>query len=1508
MSNELLLDKALVERLPLPLAQIYRRAHNAWDVRLRHDNACYLWEAALKLLGSAAIAAYAEQGGHDPQLEQGLQNLARPALGHWRGFVRELVPALARAGDPGFRAVDEFLGDRPLDNLPRAAALDAELRGILEDKGTPRPTVRPGDLFDRLVTYRNKFVGHGAPAALPSRFYEPVGRALLAGLAEVLGRLDVLAGRRLLYVAEVREVAGVWLIQRYELHGETPQRLPALEVSRAGGTAAGMPSGDRVYLLGPGEQLRPLHPLLLFDAESYEVLFLNARRGKKRLEYLGYTSGRTADPPEPDRVPQELLGRVLGLNVGADQVERWADRSRSEEGDAPARASASPRTLGEFELLSELGRGGMGVVYRAWQPSLGRQVALKKLSHAGDPRAEARFAREIRALGRVEHPNLVKVFTSGSDGEQWFYAMELLEGTTLAAVCERLQAGAAAAALDWPTWQATVSTVCEESRRQEKSFGDAGAGPPPRPVPAARGPAADGGEPAPPRDYLRHMAELVRQVATAAHALHAAGVIHRDVKPGNIMVPADGGEAVLMDLGLARLTDDAQGRLTRTSSFVGTLRYASPEQVLGVGALDGRADVYSLGATLWELLTLRPMFGATDRTPASELMQRVQYEEPEPARRHNPAVPRDLDAVVLKCLEKDPAKRYATAQELADDLRRFLGGEPVRARPVGRAERSWRWCRRHPARVGAAVFGVLAALASAGLLLGSLFAVQQDRAAQALRVEKEKTEVALAEAERQRGLAEAYRARADRLSALLLCHDGAARCEDGDAGRGMLRMAQGLATCPDSAPDLRRAIRTALSSYALRLHTLEAVFPLPTVQILVAFSPDGKTLLFGGDQIARRLDVASGRPLGRDQTHDRPVSGGGFSPDGKLFVTSTMGGTVRVADAATGDDVGAAINVEATVKSVTFSPDGKSLLVAAQFGATTLRCYDLATRRPAGPAFQCKDNVYTAAYSPDGRYVVTAALERNATVWDATTGQRVGEPMPHPAVVFTAGFSPDGKTLVTGCLDGRARLWDVESGKEIPSALRPHRGPVRSAAFSRDGRTVLTGSQDGTVRLSDLETGRPIGQLLAHPSELRHAQFSPDETHIVTAGFEGTARLWRLAREESLARVLPHAGAVAELAVSPDGKRILTGCQDSSDRRGESRLWDLETATLLGPPMGQEGQVMAVAFSPDGELILTGGNDGHARLWRAADRSAVGLPWAYGNVVAAVAFSPDGKLAAIGGRGSEVQLRELPDGKPVSRWQAYEREGVWAWSLAFTPDGRALVSGGGRGGRLWGLPGAGMVGQEMRHETEARQVVLSPDGETVLTCSHDKTARLWSARDGRPLSPPLVHKGEVSAGAFRPDGKVVATASADGTARLWEVPTGRGLVPPMQHDSWVRCVAFRPDGEALATGCDDGTARLWNADDGATLGAVLRHRDRVNQVAFGRDGRTVVTASSDRTARLWTPPPPVEGEPRRVTLWVQVLTGMELDDEGTVRVLPAAEWQERRRQLEGLGGPPTLGR
>lgn len=710
MNAEQPIDEDLIRRLPLPLAQLYRRAHNAKMPLERHLTAYYLWEASLKLLGSVAVIEYVELSLTDPQVVERLANLARPSVGHWWEFVRLLVPALGEAGVAGFPQLRDLVLGRTRDDLPRAASLDSALRETLDGDVAARSTVRLSDLFERLVRYRNRELGHGASGQQTGDFYARMSRLLLAGSAELLGRLDVLAGRRLVYVEDVtRQPSGHWRIERFDLCGEIGRRLEPLEMPAT--DVARLPCPQRVCLvsanqgnaLGSEGRALELHPLMLYDTEVDEALFLNARRGRQRTEYLSYSSGRLLQRPVEAPEPRALLSRALDLPSASETGTReLAALPTSAPEPSPPEVSPGARFIGEFELLSKLGQGGMGVVYRAWQPSLGRQVALKALMRSSDPKAETRFAREIRALGRVDHPHLVKIFTSGTADEQLYYAMELVEGATLSALGDQLQARTAtAAALNLETWHEVLQSTCAESRKSEKRLNASESGPTSVPAPPAAAPPVPGAQAS--RSHIERVAELMCQVADAAHALHEAGVIHRDIKPGNIIVTPDGTHAVLMDLGLAQLADEGDGRLTRTRQFVGTLRYASPEQVHSATHLDRRSDIYSLGVTLWELLALRPMYAATDQTPTFEVEQRIMFGAVDGVRKYNRRVPRDLEAIVMKCLEREPSSRYATARELADDLRRYRDGAPVRARPIGMLRRGLRSFRRRPARAAGVV-------------------------------------------------------------------------------------------------------------------------------------------------------------------------------------------------------------------------------------------------------------------------------------------------------------------------------------------------------------------------------------------------------------------------------------------------------------------------------------------------------------------------------------------------------------------------------------------------------------------------------------------------------------------------------------------------------------------------------------------------------------------------------------------------------------------------------------
>lgn len=734
MENLIVFDEELCKRLPLPLAQLYRRAHTAKTNLEQHHVAYYLWEAALELLAGVVLVEYSSVSQPCDEHADLLKRLARPQTVDWCRILRVLLPIAARH-DADLHRTSQILSCSIEGELPCSAGLDAALREASQSDQPAKPSETLLDLFERLGEYRGSVFSADLFASHPADFYERMGRALLASIGEWLPRIDVLAGQQLIFISDVTaQGTGRWFVQRYVLTGDIAHRARPLEVS---GSAQGLPRSGSVYLDGALHahnmsdtgcltNLRSLHPLVLFDVGLDQVFFLNSRAGGETTEYLCYTTGQVLNPKPLELDLHEFLGCLLRKTVDANSVAVWSKQIQNETPQTFTRPAAqhSEHTIGEFEIITRMGQGGMGVVYRAWQPSLGRQVAVKSLLRTGDPKAQARFAREIHALARVEHPHLIKIFSSGTDGDHWYYAMELIDGVDLGRVTERLQGKVRnTTALDYTQWIDELTIAVREARLGETPIDDKfnlsqllEHLPGDNLTPTAKEN----------QSYVEHVVRLMLQVANATHALHKAGVVHRDIKPGNIMLTANGQNAVLMDLGLAQMADDGQGKVTKTQQFIGTLRYASPEQVLSASSVDHRSDIYSLGASLWELLTLQPLFGLQDESTALDLMQHIQYADPEPIRSYNNAVPKDLEAIVIKCLEKSRERRYQSAGELADELTRFLNGEPVQARPLGKLARTVRHIQRHPIASGFVVTCVSTVVAMIVLAI-NLWALRTER-------------------------------------------------------------------------------------------------------------------------------------------------------------------------------------------------------------------------------------------------------------------------------------------------------------------------------------------------------------------------------------------------------------------------------------------------------------------------------------------------------------------------------------------------------------------------------------------------------------------------------------------------------------------------------------------------------------------------------------------------------------------------------------------------------------
>jgi WD40 repeat protein/serine/threonine protein kinase/tetratricopeptide (TPR) repeat protein len=1171
-----------------------------------------------------------------------------------------------------------------------------------------------------------------------------------------------------------------------------------------------------------------------------------------------------------ERYP-DLAGEIRDLFPALLMVEDLGASPGGTTGSVVAAASfvveTRPQRLGDYRILREIGRGGMGVVYEAEQESLGRRVALKVLAAGAlsDPQKVRRFEREARAAARLHHTNIVPVFGVGHHDGQHYYVMQFIAGLGLDRVLEdlrRLRKAKDSSTHDpdnqacSPPAQGRSGLTAAEVSRSLLAGQFAASGPIPvgetitDPVAAPEDGSRGESSSVPPsasselsalsdsdRRYYRSIARIGIHVAEALEYANRQGILHRDIKPSNLLL--DNRHNVwVADFGLAK-TAEADD-LTHTGDILGTIRYMAPERFQG--KCDARSDVNSLGLTLYELVAFQPAFEAADRHP---LIERVLQEEPVRLRKLAPGVPRDLETIIAKASAREPSDRYATAAALAEDLKRFVEDRPIAARWVSPAERFRRWCRRNPWL--AAATGVAAAALLAVAALSLLYAKRQARHADEMAGANEEIRTALAGSKRR--------------VAILDFERGQAAFEKGHVGEGMLWTVESLRMATESgAEDWTRVALANLAAWRPHLVELKGLLSHGDQVRSVAFSRDGKTILTGSfDQTARLWDAETGRPIGEPLVNPERVFCAAFSPDGKTILAGCGDGTARLWDAATG------------------RPSGRPLKHMNVGSA------------PLG------DIVSSVAFSPDGRTILTGGWDHAARLWDAATGRVIDPPLPHPSRVESVAFSPDGRTILTGCTDGAARLWNAATGQLLVPPLVHVEGntpPGFSAAFSPDGRTILTGGWDKTARLWDAHTGRPIGQALGHSDVVTSVAYSPDGQTILTGCSDGSAQLWDAVTGHRVGRSLDHQGEVLAVAYGPDGRSILTGCSD-----GTARLWQGEGGEPIHRPIDYRTRMGRVVFGADGETILIAG-PGQVQLRETVSGRILGRPVDYAPEIFPMALSPDGRIILTGG--PEARLWNAHTGRALGPPLAHPDS---VSSVEFSPNSRTILTGCRDGTvRLWDAATGQQLAQIPVHLKEVASVVFSPDGKTILAGSFP-AARLLDAATGRPIGPPLPHRDRVDGVAFSPDGKVALTGSFDKSARLWNARTGEPMGPPLMHQRPVWSVAFSPDGRWILTGAVGDASQLWDAATFQPIGPRLREEVGMWKVAFSRDGRFLLTGHWGSMWR-WDAPAPLPVDVPRLYAWVEAATGLELDERGAIRPLDQSAWLERRRRLEQFGGPP----
>jgi WD40 repeat protein/serine/threonine protein kinase/tetratricopeptide (TPR) repeat protein len=1188
--------------------------------------------------------------------------------------------------------------------------------------------------------------------------------------------------------------------------------------------------------------------------------------------------------------PRCLLG--LGLDEGGatETTTRVAAGLEARRAVAHA-ASKDLGVIDSYRLLSVLGEGGMGVVYLAEQAEpLKRLVALKVIKRGMDSREViARFDSERQALALMTHPNIARVLDAGTTSAGLpFFVMEYVPGAPITDYCDEERLGA------------------------------------------------------------RARLELFVEVCQAAQHAHLKGVIHRDIKPSNVLVAVEDGKPrpKVIDFGVAKAVD--QERLTEKTLFtaqgmlVGTPGYMSPEQAEAAGQdIDTRTDVYSLGVLLYELMVGALPFDLPRLRRGGYLeMQRIIRED-EPLRpstrvdtlgaeaadvaQRRGTTPKtlarqlrgDVDWITMKALEKDRARRYQSAADLARDVQRHLAGEPVSAGAPSAVYRLRKLARRHRVLFAAAAAVMVAILA------GAVVSTMQYVRAEAARRDTRRQLVGLHVTNGMRLVDEGD------LHGALPWLVRALRLEEGGPGPVDIhrrRIGAVLARCPRLvgmwagvegwsraalSPD-GRAVAIA-SGRSARVWSVSSGNPLtaPMTHSLditaFAFSPDGRYVASGSfDATARVWDAASGRAVSPPLVHDRYVTALAFSPDGRYLATGDRRAKVRLWDFVGGRPIFTAQttrsdNREIVVTRVAFARGGSAVVSATLDG--TVCAYDVATAHMLFPPIEHRGEVTSIAVSPDGESIVSGSEDRTARVWSLRDGRPRTPPIAHRDAVVVVRFSPDGQWVATGSMDKTAGVWSASTGQPRFAPVT-NGNAVTDVQFSPDGRLMATGSADGKVTFWDAARGIRSGvPLRSMPSTL---EFDRTGRFLLVTG--QTARLWDLAGGESEGPTLVHRAPLLGLEVSPDGRRILTraGSGRSFERLGYAQVWDPETGVAVTPPLRHGWGVSSAHFSPDGRRVVTGSLDGTARIWSATDGEPLTKPLEHPKPVVAAGFSPDGQRIVTAASDepflgpTDIGMTRVWDvsGTPVGDFVRQSS----LLDAFFDPGGARVVSVGISAVKFWDAISGRPAGATLEDQSRGfRNAVLSPDGQRLVSCGNDGFFTVWDVATGKPGTRRFRHALNCRA-SFDADASRVATSSMDGTARVWDARTGLPLTPPLEHHGDVTGAVVSPDGRLVLTSSADHTARVWDAATGTPVTPGYDHGDIVAEAVFVSP-RRIATASADGGAHVIDLP--VEEAPvDALEALAGLLAGQAFQSGGElVTVSPedgAQSWERLRRDQSGL--------
>jgi len=1092
--------------------------------------------------------------------------------------------------------------------------------------------------------------------------------------------------------------------------------------------------------------------------------------------------------------------------------------------ETTAEGGAILHYFGDYELIKKLGWGGMGVVYKARQISLNRPVALKLLKSAilASDDERRRFQNEAEAVALLDHPHIVPIFEVGEYKGRQFFSMKLVGGPSL-----------------------------------EKKLSDYTSDP-------------------------KAAAKLVKTASEAVHHAHERGILHRDLKPSNILLD-ERGEPYVTDFGLAKRVE-GDSELTVSGAILGTPPYMAPEQTSGRrGAVTTATDVYGLGAILYALLTGRAPFQSES---VVELLNQVRDRMPERPSRLNRRTPHDLEIICLKCLEKNPSRRYVSAQALADDLLRYVGRYPIVARRASRARRLWLWCCRRPIVAASALLVLIALFAG---LVASL-SIMRNRAL-ALRFANEqelafrrKYDFAIRRVQEAWEVSD-LRQVSDLLRAAVIPQDPTetnaflhqepeidpsgfelnfSRQRSG-SGHEKFRGRTSLAFSPDG----RFIVFPDNGSYnKIHLHSVtgnrSTVFVTRqevrgNVSIRsVRFSPDGARVATGyADGLIQLWNPRNAQVSLEFPGHTRSVTCLAFSPDGQRLASASADSTVRVWEAATGKETLCFKGHTDRVSSIAFSPDGTRITSASYDG--TIRIWDPVTGRANLVIQGDSGPVLSVSFSPDGRHLAAVDSYPGVRMWDTATGQVtsvLGSSSADAHRCYTCvAFSPDGRRLAAACTDQSLRIWDASDGRELLALKGRPREEISSLAFSPDG-TKLAAARGDDVNVWDAIRGQEPPTFRGRAGPVYNTLFSPDGSRLVTTGQDEFVRIWEVSTGEvklSLRGPVSASGRpVLGIAYSPDDTRLAVSGDDGV------MVWNAISGQRLLHYKGHSDDVNGVAFAPDGKRIISASLDSTIKIWDAS----------------------------TGREEKTIQAtltKRLLDGNPVRRYRIWSGQ-IQGWGrpldehkplitrMVVSPDGRWIgcldkqgivhVWDARTGAVVWTIDAFNEAGGRA-----AASLTFSPDGSRLAIVNQFGSVSLCHASTGQEIRVLENHdentasdwgEGALSA-VFSPDGRRIAVAHRDGKVGVRDAATGKVLLEMMGHpndvpygqdDPYGQLVAFAPDGQRIVSAGKDG-AILWDAASGAQIRSFNGHPGRVSGVVYYPDGTRFATCGDGGKVRVW---------------------------------------------------------